>query len=72
MTPPLEMNDILNEAAQKYSEELSTSSKLSYSDPKIRPGQGENIAVRCSDDNSYLSAREAVSYWLVYIIFQYI
>ncbi|XP_065676814.1 uncharacterized protein LOC136072146 isoform X2 [Hydra vulgaris] len=62
-TPPLELNTILNNEAQNYSEVLANAPKLSYSDPRDRPGQGENIAVRCSDDGSILSAKEAVIYW---------
>ena len=62
-TPPLELNDLLNQEAQNYSERLASEPKLAYSDPKDRPGQGENIAVRCSDDGSLLTAKEAVSYW---------
>lgn len=61
-TPPIELNDVLNQEAQMYAEKLSNM-KLTYSDPKERPGQGENIAVRCSDDKTLLTAKEAVSYW---------
>ena len=57
---------MLNNEAQNYSEVLASAPKLSYSDPRDRPGQGENIAVRCSDDGSILSAKEAVSYWFVF------
>ena len=62
-TPSLELNEVLNDEAQKYADVLADSAKLSYSDPKERPGQGENIAVRCSDDGSLLTAKEAVTYW---------
>ena len=62
-TPPIEMNNVLNTDAAKYAEVLASSAKLSYSDPKERPGQGENIAVRCSDDGTLLTAKEAVTYW---------
>ena len=54
---------MLNDEAQKYADVLADSAKLSYSDPKERPGQGENIAVRCSDDGSLLTAKEAATYW---------
>lgn len=62
-TTPVELNDKLNEGAQNYADKLAYADKLSYSDPKDRPGQGENIAVRCSDDGSMLTAKDAVSYW---------
>ena len=62
-SPAVELNDKLNQGAQDYADRLAYAEKLTYSDPKERPGQGENVAVRCSDDGSMLSAKEAISYW---------
>ena len=62
-SPAVELNEKLNQGAQDYADRLAYAEKLSYSDPKDRPGQGENVAVRCSDDGSLMSAKEAISYW---------
>ena len=53
----------MNDAADEYAQTLFNLGSLKHSDKESRPGEGENLAFRCSTAAEGRTVQDAVKSW---------